>query len=355
MASKGPYLDTQLRVERLFLKLLEWVYKGLDEEVPLPPNNKFEWIEREGERPQLEVWTSLEVLSERTASTALSQPQLAKEKNNIRYDIKYLKQLGIWEDLEDAESNKQSIKQKHFILKLWSKDKLENQRQFQLQWSNFCSKKFPEAEASSELTLQRRLLQGNQDTNIDLDTPNRQRRRRFQNQREVSARRIDVIIGDITQQSVDAIVNPTDHCFSGSGGVDAAIHARAGLELREACRQLGAIFPGEAKITAGYNLGVRFIIHTVGPFWQGGRNRESELLAQCYQNSLALAEQYSLQTIAFPAISTGTFGFPVELASTIAVREVSRFLKSNTSVEKVIFVCFEQNMYQYYLDAISGN
>jgi O-acetyl-ADP-ribose deacetylase (regulator of RNase III) len=169
----------------------------------------------------------------------------------------------------------------------------------------------------------------------------------------VSEQRIDVIIGDITQQPVDAIVNPTDHCFSGSGGVDKAIHDRAGLELSRACRQLGSIFPEEAKITPGYKLRARFIIHTVGPFWQGGQRGESEVLAKCYQNSLALAEQSALRTLAFPAISTGRFGFPIEMASTIAVGEVSRFLKSNTSVEKIILVCFGKHNYQHYLDAIN--
>ncbi len=164
--------------------------------------------------------------------------------------------------------------------------------------------------------------------------------------------RIDVIEGDITQQQVDAIVNATDESFSGSGGVDAAIHASAGPELKEACRQLNGISRGEAKITNGYNLPARFVIHTVGPVWQGGNQREGEMLVRCYRNSLALAEQYSLRTIAFPSISTGALGFPIELAARIAVLEVSRFLMSNSSVEKVIFVCFGQSIYQCYLEAI---
>lgn len=166
--------------------------------------------------------------------------------------------------------------------------------------------------------------------------------------------RIEVIEGDITQQKVDAIVNSTDDSFSGNGGVDAAIHAIAGLELKEACRKLKGISTGEAKITHGYNLPALFVIHTVGPVWQGGNQGEGEILARCYRNSLTLAEQYSLRTIAFPAISTGALGFPMELASRIAVREVSRFLNSQSSVEKVLFVCLEPSACQCYLDAIRG-
>lgn len=166
--------------------------------------------------------------------------------------------------------------------------------------------------------------------------------------------RIEVIEGDITQQPVDAIVNATDQSFSGSGGVDAAIHAIAGPELKEACRQLHGISRGEAKITPGYNLPARFVIHTVGPVWQGGNQGEGEILARCYRNSLALAEQDSLRTIAFPSISTGALGFPVQLASRIAVHEVSRFLMSNRSLEKVIFVCFEHRACLCYLNAIRG-
>ncbi|HEY9600430.1 MAG TPA: macro domain-containing protein [Allocoleopsis sp.] len=166
--------------------------------------------------------------------------------------------------------------------------------------------------------------------------------------------RMEVVEGDITRQAVDVIVNATDNSFSGSGGVDAAIHAVAGPELQEACRLLNGISTGEAKITNGYNLPARFIIHTVGPVWQGGDRSEGEILARCYRNSLALAEQYSLRTLAFPAISTGTFGFPIELASKIAVREVSRFLTSSTAIENVIFVCCGRSAYQCYLDAIGS-
>ncbi|WP_431191345.1 macro domain-containing protein [Funiculus sociatus] len=166
------------------------------------------------------------------------------------------------------------------------------------------------------------------------------------------ADRIAVIAGDIIQQKVDAIVNATDRSFSGGGGVDYAIHCAAGPELREECLQLNGCRKGEAKITNGYNLLARWVIHTVGPVWQGGNHGEGDILAQCYRNCLNLAEQYSIRTIAFPAISTGTFGFPTNLASRIAVTEVARFLQKNTSVEKIIFSCFGQTVYDCYLVAI---
>ncbi|MBD2041093.1 GUN4 domain-containing protein [Microcoleus sp. FACHB-672] len=166
--------------------------------------------------------------------------------------------------------------------------------------------------------------------------------------------RIAVINGDITEQQVDAIVCATDYYFSGSGGVDYAIHRAAGADLREACRQLKGCACGEAKITAGYNLPAQWIIHTVGPSWGGGANQEEQRLAECYRNCLVLAEQYSIKTIAFPAISTGTFGFPMLLASRIAICEVKRFLESNSSIEKVIFVCFEELAYDCYLNTIDG-
>jgi O-acetyl-ADP-ribose deacetylase (regulator of RNase III) len=160
--------------------------------------------------------------------------------------------------------------------------------------------------------------------------------------------RIDIVKGDIAKQYVDAIVNTTDHRFSGDGGVDYAIHWTAGPELKEACLQLNRCATGDAKITKGYKLPAQFVIHTVGPVWEGGKRGESDILAQCYYNCLALTEQYSIQTIAFPAISTGTFGFPLELASKIAVYEVSRFLIKNTSFKKVILVCFTQYAYNCF-------
>ncbi|MCL1463409.1 GUN4 domain-containing protein [Argonema galeatum] len=174
-----------------------------------------------------------------------------------------------------------------------------------------------------------------------------------QSQNSISSR-IAIVKGDITKQQVDAIVNTTDLYFSGSGAVDAAIHRAAGDELREECVRLEGCARGKAKITNGYNLPARWVIHTVGPLWVRGSNNEDMMLvlAQCYRNSLALAEKYSIRTIAFPAISTGELGFPMKLASRIAVSEVKGFLESNTSVEKVVFVCFEQKSYDCYLTAV---
>ena len=134
--------------------------------------------------------------------------------------------------------------------------------------------------------------------------------------------------------------------------MDGAIHRAAGRGLLAECRQLNGCATGEAKITKGYNLPARWVIHTVGPIWYGGNQGEDELLASCYRSSLALAQQYQITTIAFSAISTGVYGFPVERASQIAVREVQRFLESNNSLEQVILVCFSQRAYDYYLSAM---
>lgn len=164
--------------------------------------------------------------------------------------------------------------------------------------------------------------------------------------------RIAVIQGDITKQKVDAIVNAANNALLGGGGVDGAIHRAAGPGLLEECRKLNGCATGEAKITNGYDLPARWVIHTVGPVWQGGNHGEDELLAQCYRSCFALAEQYSIQTIAFPAISAGAYGFPLERAARIAVTEVKRFLESNASVEKVILVCFGERAYRCYLTAV---
>lgn len=157
--------------------------------------------------------------------------------------------------------------------------------------------------------------------------------------------RIEVVKGDITEQQTEAIVNSTDRYYSRAGCVDSAIHHKAGTELRTACLQLEGCVPGEAKITEGYNLLARFVIHTVGPVWGGGNYHEVETLASCYHNCLKLAEQYSIKTIAFPSI---TFGFPVNLAAEIAIRAVSRFLMENTSIEKITLVCFREEAYHYF-------
>lgn len=163
---------------------------------------------------------------------------------------------------------------------------------------------------------------------------------------------IAVVQGDITHQQVDAIVNAANHSLLGGGGVDGAIHRAAGSGLLEECRKLKGCATGQAKLTRGHNLLAQWIIHTVGPVWQGGTQGEDELLAQCYRNSLALAELCPIETIAFPSISTGVYRFPIERASRIAVSEVKRFLEKNTSIEKVIFVCFSSQDFNCYLTAV---
>jgi O-acetyl-ADP-ribose deacetylase (regulator of RNase III) len=164
--------------------------------------------------------------------------------------------------------------------------------------------------------------------------------------------KIAIIQGDITQQKVEAIVNAANTSLLGGGGVDGAIHRVAGPELLTECRQLKGCATGEAKITKGYNLPAKWVIHTVGPIWQGGDRQEDELLARCYRSSLALAEQYEIRSIAFPAISTGVYGFPMERATRIAVTEVKKFLERATEVEQVIFLCFGESAYNFYSAAM---
>ena len=156
----------------------------------------------------------------------------------------------------------------------------------------------------------------------------------------MSADRIEVVEGDITKLDVDAIVNAANSSLLGGGGVDGAIHRAAGPELLAECRLVGGCPTGEARITKGYKLPARHVIHTVGPVWRGGDNDEEELLANCYRNSLALAVENGVRTIAFPAISTGIYGFPVKRAARIAVREVRDFLSRDATIEKVYLVCF---------------
>ena len=163
--------------------------------------------------------------------------------------------------------------------------------------------------------------------------------------------RVMVVEGDITKQKVEAIVNAANSTLLGGGGVDGAIHRAAGPRLVEECRTLGGCPTGEAKITKGYNLPAKWVIHTVGPVWHGGARREDELLASCYRTSLELAVEMGIRTIAFPAISTGVYGFPLERATAIAVSEVRSFLEKNPSLEKVVFVCFDEYTYECYLNA----
>lgn len=159
---------------------------------------------------------------------------------------------------------------------------------------------------------------------------------------------IELIKGDITHIDADAIVNAANTKLLGGGGVDGAIHKAAGPELLEECISLNGCPTGEAKITRGYNLKAKHVIHTVGPIWQGGHCDEEVKLASCYQNSLRLAMEKSLKTLAFPGISTGVYGFPKELAAMIAIRETRRFLTRNNHPEKVIFVTFDDENYRIY-------
>lgn len=160
--------------------------------------------------------------------------------------------------------------------------------------------------------------------------------------------RIEIIEGDITRLDVDAIVNAANRSLLGGGGVDGAIHRAAGPGLLEECRQLGGCNTGEAKITRGYDLPARWVIHTVGPVWRGGDYGEDQALANCYRNSLQLAQQHQLKTIAFPSISTGAYGFPLPRAARIALREVKHFLERNPLPERVILVCFGRASYLQY-------
>jgi O-acetyl-ADP-ribose deacetylase (regulator of RNase III) len=164
--------------------------------------------------------------------------------------------------------------------------------------------------------------------------------------------RIIVTQGDITQLRVDAIVNAANNALSGGGGVDGAIHRAAGSQLLAECRQLRGCATGAAKITQGYNLPAKWVIHTVGPVWEGGDRYEDELLASCYRSSLTLAMQYEIKTIAFPAISTGAYRFPLDRAAQIAVREIQAFLAIHNSIEQVILVCFNKTVCDRFLKAV---
>ena len=172
-------------------------------------------------------------------------------------------------------------------------------------------------------------------------------------------RDVEVVQGDITRLSVDAIVNAANERLLGGGGVDGAIHAAAGPRLLDACLAIPEVRPGvrcptgEARITPGFMLPARYVIHTVGPVWRGGGDREDELLASCYRNSLALADSHRLASIAFPAISCGVYGFPVTRAAAIAVREVREHLTHDTAVARVVLVAFDAPPYHVLKEALS--
>ena len=164
--------------------------------------------------------------------------------------------------------------------------------------------------------------------------------------------KIEILRGDITKLEVHAIVNAANTTLLGGGGVDGAIHHAAGPELLAECRTLGGCRPGEAKMTRGYRLPARFVIHTVGPIWRGGKNDEARILANCYRNSLKLAVKNKIRTIAFPAISCGAYGYPIEEAAYVAFKTTREFLGTSDELEKVIFVVLGDDIYEAYRQAL---
>jgi O-acetyl-ADP-ribose deacetylase len=165
--------------------------------------------------------------------------------------------------------------------------------------------------------------------------------------------KLSLVMADITKLEVDAIVNAANNSLLGGGGVDGAIHKAAGLELLEECRRIGGCPTGEARITGGYALAAKWIIHTVGPVWQGGGYGEDDLLASCYKSCLSLADSYEVKSIAFPAISAGVYGFPMERACRIALREICAFLEERGDGVDVIAVSYSHQAQRCYEDALS--
>lgn len=164
--------------------------------------------------------------------------------------------------------------------------------------------------------------------------------------------KIEIVQGDITRQQVDAIVNAANASLLGGGGVDGAIHRAAGPELLEECRKLNGCSTGKAKITRGYRLPAKWVIHTVGPVWRGGKHGEDELLAGCYRASLALTERHEIRSVAFPSISTGAYGFPMDRATRIALREMCAYLVRTGHLDRIVCVCFGDAAYRLYLGAL---
>lgn len=160
--------------------------------------------------------------------------------------------------------------------------------------------------------------------------------------------KIEIIKGDITKLRVDAIVNAANKTLLGGGGVDGAIHRAAGRELFEECKTLNGCETGQSKITKGYNLPSKFVIHTVGPVWRGGKNNEEELLKSCYLTSLNLAIKNNIKTIAYPAISCGIYGFPIDKAAKIAFETVKKFISQNDRIEKIIFIDINDKVINEY-------
>ena len=166
--------------------------------------------------------------------------------------------------------------------------------------------------------------------------------------------RIEIIRGDITKQEVDAIVNAANCSLLGGGGVDGAIHRAAGPELLAECRTLNGCKTGEAKITKGYKLPAKFVIHTPGPVWHGGTKNEPALLRSCYRSCLALASENGCKTVDFPSISTGVYHFPLEKASEIAIKAIAEYLFEHSEIERVRMVCFDERTKKYYEDALEN-